>query len=53
MSRTNKDKARIKRFRKGSRVLELAAIFHGGSGAHKNRKDKRLSNTKNDWRSEW
>jgi hypothetical protein len=45
--------ARVKRLRYGSRVVNLAAINATGGGAHINRRDKRRSNARNDWRAEW
>lgn len=48
-----KTKARVKRLRYGSRVVNLAAINATGGGAHINRRNKRRSNARNDWRAEW
>lgn len=55
MAKSNRDKlkAKVKRARKGARVIGLAAIQRSGAGAHKNRADKRKGNAKNDWRQEW
>lgn len=44
---------KAKRVRKGMRVIGLAAVLKSGAGAHKQWRDKRLSNARNDWRAEW
>ena len=44
---------KLKKVRWGQRCVALSAILRGGGGTHKNRQDKRHSNSKNDWRRDW
>lgn len=45
-------KARVKRLRRGHRVVNLAAWNRSGAGAHTNKRAKRANNASKNWRNE-